>query len=97
VRGHPARPDASETLAYPGIARTDSVNAYTFVRLSPSLYNKLLVLCYTLCYTLSCIRCQNICTEKAGKGRNRVNDHPLKRVACEEQADVDQFARKGSR
>jgi hypothetical protein len=28
VRGHPARPDASETLAYPGIARTDSVNAY---------------------------------------------------------------------
>jgi len=26
-----------------------------------------------------------------------VNDHPLKRVACEEQADVDQFARKGSR
>jgi hypothetical protein len=28
VRGHPARPDASETLAYPGIARTDNVNAY---------------------------------------------------------------------
>jgi hypothetical protein len=26
--GHPARPDASETLAYPGIARTDNVNAY---------------------------------------------------------------------
>jgi hypothetical protein len=30
VRGHPARPDASETLAYPGIARTDSVNAYKY-------------------------------------------------------------------
>jgi hypothetical protein len=28
VRGQDARPDASETLAYPGIARTDSVNAY---------------------------------------------------------------------
>jgi hypothetical protein len=28
VRGHPARPDASETLAYPGIARTGSVNDY---------------------------------------------------------------------
>jgi hypothetical protein len=27
VRGHPARTNASETLAYPGIARTDSVNA----------------------------------------------------------------------
>jgi len=26
-----------------------------------------------------------------------VNDHLLKRVACEAQADVDQFARKGSR
>jgi hypothetical protein len=34
VRGHPARPDASETLAYPGIARTDSVNAYDLLLVS---------------------------------------------------------------
>ncbi len=26
-----------------------------------------------------------------------VNDHPLKRVACEEQADVDQFALRSNR
>ena len=27
----------------------------------------------------------------------QVNDHPLKRVACEAQADVDQFALRSNR